>query len=164
MDESLSQGRETSGGASLVFEPRAVAASARRWAFARGAELACAALLAFASVQMLAVVARKSITADEIVLLPAAYYTLADPTFQLANAPSSPDAKVPYQESFWERNPALFDSLSFWPRLPMIALTCALGLLVFLFARELFGPTAAVIAVALFSLEPTVLAHGRVVQ
>src|ERR1043166_9703073 len=193
MDESLSQGRETSGGASLVFEPRAVAASARRWAFARGAELACAALLAFASVQMLAVVARKSITADEIVLIPAAYYHLADANFQLVNEhpplvkilaalpvlfiqpdeirperidapPYSPDAKWAYQESFWELNPALFDSLSFWPRLPMIALTCALGLLVFLFARDLFGPTAAVIAVALFSLEPTVLAHGRVVQ
>src|ERR1043166_6463098 len=193
MDESLSQGRETSGGASLVFEPRAVAASARRWAFARGAELACAALLAFASVQMLAVVARKSITADEIVLIPAAYYHLADANFQLVNEhpplvkilaalpvlfiqpdeirperidapPYSPDAKWAYQESFWELNPALFDSLSFWPRLPMIALTCALGLLVFLFARDLFGPTAALHAVALFILEPMVLSHGRVVQ
>lgn len=142
---------------------------------------------------MLAVVARKSITADEIVLIPAAYYHLADANFQLVNEhpplvkilaglpvlfiqpdeirperigapPYSPDAKWAYQESFWELNPALFDSLSFWPRVPMIALTCALGVLVFLFARDLFGPTAAVIAVALFSLEPTVLAHGRVVQ
>src|SRR5205085_3738252 len=68
------------------------------------------------------------------------------------------------QESFWENNPDLFGSLSFWARVPMIALTVALGLVVFLFARELFGGRAAALAVALFSLEPTVLAHGRVVQ
>src|SRR5438552_14513090 len=46
----------------------------------------------------------------------------------------------------------------------MIALTVALGLLIFRFARELFGPLAAVLAVTLFALEPTVLAHVRVVQ
>jgi 4-amino-4-deoxy-L-arabinose transferase-like glycosyltransferase len=46
----------------------------------------------------------------------------------------------------------------------MIALTIALGVLIFRFARELFGARAAVLAVALFSFEPTVLAHGRVVQ
>src|SRR5581483_9405213 len=34
----------------------------------------------------------------------------------------------------------------------------------FRFARELFGAFAAVLAVALFVLEPTVMAHGRVVQ
>nr|MDQ5837581.1 hypothetical protein [Acidobacteriota bacterium] len=175
MDESLNQGREPAGGACLVFEPRAVAAAARRWAVARRAEMVCAALLAFASVQMLAVVARKSITADEIVLIPAAYYHLADANFQLVNEhpplvkilvaapllfiqpdeirperigapPYSPDAKWAYQESFWELNPALFDSISFWARVPMIALTCALGFLVFLFARGLFGPRAAVLA------------------
>jgi 4-amino-4-deoxy-L-arabinose transferase-like glycosyltransferase len=146
-----------------------------------------------ASSQMLAVVARKSITADEIVMIPAAYYHLAAGNFQLVNEhpplskilaavpllfvqpdeirpqqltapPGSPDAKWAYQESFWENNPGLFESLSFWPRVPMIALACALGLLVFLFARDLFGQAAAVLAVALFSLEPTVLAHGRVVQ
>jgi 4-amino-4-deoxy-L-arabinose transferase-like glycosyltransferase len=193
MDESLTQGREPAGGAALVFEPRAALRSARRWAVARRAEIACAVLLAAASLQMLAVVARKSITADEVVLIPAAYYHLAAGNFQLVNEhpplvkilaglpllfiqpdeirpervnapPYSPDAKWAYQESFWELNPALFDSLSFWPRVPMVALACALGLLVFLFARELFGARAAVLAVALFSLEPTVLAHGRVVQ
>ena len=77
---------------------------------------------------------------------------------------NSPDAKWGYQESFWADNAKRFDSLSFWPRVPMILLTVVLGFLVFRFARELFGPRAAVLAVALFSLEPTVLAHGRVVQ
>src|SRR5437660_874470 len=36
--------------------------------------------------------------------------------------------------------------------------------LVFVFARKYWGARAALFAVALFSLEPTVLAHGRVVQ
>src|SRR5438270_203679 len=47
---------------------------------------------------------------------------------------------------------------------PRAALSSARGLVVFLSARGLFGATAAVLAVALFAFEPTVLAHGRVVQ
>ena len=46
----------------------------------------------------------------------------------------------------------------------MILFTVALGVLIFVIARKLFGARAAVFAVALFSFEPTVLAHGRVVQ
>ena len=69
-----------------------------------------------------------------------------------------------YQERFWEDNRGSFETISFWTRVPMIALTVALGILIFVFARELFSARAAVLAVALFSLEPTVLAHGRVVQ
>jgi 4-amino-4-deoxy-L-arabinose transferase-like glycosyltransferase len=193
MDESLKQERGLAGGAGLVFEPRRAIFSARRWAIARWAEIACAALLALASAQMLAVVARKSITVDEIVMIPAAYYHLAAGDFQFIHEhpplakivaavpllfvqpdeprpdqitapPGTTQAKWDYTAYFWEDNPALFDSISFWSRVPMIALTAALGVLIFLTAREMFGPRAAVLAVALFSLEPTVLAHGRVVQ
>ena len=150
-------------------------------------------LLALASAQMLAVVARKSITVDEIVMIPAAYYHLAAGDFQfihehpplakivaavpllfvqpdeprpdqISAPPGTTQAKWDYTAYFWEDNYALFDSISFWSRVPMIALTAALGVLIFLTARETFGPRAAVLAVALFSLEPTVLAHGRVVQ
>ena len=46
----------------------------------------------------------------------------------------------------------------------MIALSSLTGVLIFAFARDLFGDAAAVLAVALYTLEPTVLAHGRVVQ
>src|SRR5947209_12442119 len=170
MDESLNQERGLADAA--VVEPRAALGSARRWAVGRRAELLCAALLAAASLQMLAVVARKSITVDETVMIPAAYYHLAAGNFQLVNEhpplskilaavpllfvqpdeirpgqsgapPGSPEAKWAYQESFWENNPDLFGSLSFWARVPMIALTVALGLVVFLFARELFGGRAA---------------------
>ena len=155
--------------------------------------LACAALLAFMSLQMLAVVWRKSITVDEIVMIPAAYYHLAAGNCQLVHehpplskiiaglpllflqpdetdprkwdqAPDSPIGKWTYEERFWEDNPRLFESVTFWARVPMIALTVLTGLLVFAFARDLFGDTAAVLAVALFALEPTLTAHGRVVQ
>jgi 4-amino-4-deoxy-L-arabinose transferase-like glycosyltransferase len=46
----------------------------------------------------------------------------------------------------------------------MIVLTLALGILIFFYARSLFGSRAGAIALALFTLEPTVLAHGRIVH
>jgi 4-amino-4-deoxy-L-arabinose transferase-like glycosyltransferase len=46
----------------------------------------------------------------------------------------------------------------------MVILTLILGALVFIFARQLFNTRAAVLAVALFSFEPTILAHGKVVK
>ncbi len=145
------------------------------------------------SLQMLAVISRKSITVDEIVLIPAAYYHLAAFDCQLVNehpplvkilaavpllfiqpneinprkldAPAdSPQGKWEHAERFWQDNDAAFYSISFWPRVPMILLSVVTGLAVFAFARETFGDLAAVLAVALFTLEPTVLAHGRVVQ
>ncbi len=195
MDESFNQEtkQEMADSGFLVCEPRRTLAAALSFARAHGAELLSGALLAVMGLQMLAVISRKSITVDEIVMIPAAYYHLAAGNFQLINehpplskivaavpllfvqpeearadqinAPlNSPNAKWGYQESFWADNAKRFDSLSFWPRVPMILLTVVLGFLVFRFARELFGPRAAVLAVALFSLEPTVLAHGRVVQ
>jgi len=126
-------------------------------------------------------------------MIPSAYYHLATGNFQLVNEhpplakfaagipllfiqpneikpeqihgePGSIPEKWSYAESFWENNPDSFAALSFWPRIPMILLSVVLGLVIFRFARELFGSFAAVLAIALFVLEPTVLAHGRVVQ
>src|SRR5947199_308497 len=61
-------------------------------------------------------------------------------------------------------------SIRSWARRHAAELMCA-GLLagmswqmLAVISRKLFGARAAVLAVALFSLEPTVLAHGRVVQ
>lgn len=162
--------------------------SLRRWP----AALACAALLAGMAATMLAVIARKSITIDEIVMIPAGYYHVHG-NFELvrdhpplskilAGLPllSLPLAKVPpgslaeepfgsaYQwahyERFWRDNATRFDAISFRARLGAIVLTLALGGLVFLYGRRLFGDRAALLAVALLSLDPTVLAHGRVVQ
>ncbi len=198
MDESLNQAAgvsdlNKSAGDFIVFEPRRALGHVRAWARAHAAPVACAALLAFMSLQMLAVVWRKSITVDEIVMIPAAYYHLAAGNCQLVHEhpplskilaglpllfiqpdetdsrrlghpPDSLAGKWTYEERFWEENPRLFESISFWARVPLIALTVLTGILVFAFARELFGATAAVLAVALFALEPTLNAHGRVVQ
>ena len=145
------------------------------------------------ALNLIVVTARKSITADELVLIPAAYYNLVTDDFQLvrehpplckllAGIPllfiqpqePGPDSLAPnltradreweYAMRFWQDNRAQFDAISFWSRVSMIALTIGLGLLIFGFARALFGARAALFAVALFAMEPTMLAHGRVVQ
>ncbi|MGH9929002.1 MAG: ArnT family glycosyltransferase, partial [Pyrinomonadaceae bacterium] len=67
-------------------------------------------------------------------------------------------------ERFWTPNDSFFRTVSFWTRIPMIGFTVLFGIVVFLFARRLFGERAGVIALALFTLEPTVLAHGPLVH
>lgn len=165
----------------------------RVWLVTHAAEVGCAVVLTLMSVQMLFVISRKSITNDEIVLIPAAYYHLIGNNYRLVNE-HPPLAKIvagtsflflqpnegtapgitpentddyerwQYYLGFWEHNHDRFEAISFWPRVPMILLTVALGLLVFRFARELFNVRVALLSVVLFAFEPTVLAHGRVVQ
>ena len=157
----------------------------------RRGEIICATLLVLMAANMISVIARKSITVDEWVMIPAGYYHLTagdyspvneHPPFAklLAAAPlliadtkaPSIDARVPHDyeyflgifQNFWRANAAELDRLTFWARLPMIAVTIFLGALVFVFARRHWSQRAALFAVALFTLEPTLLAHGRVVQ
>jgi Dolichyl-phosphate-mannose-protein mannosyltransferase len=192
MNQSFSQ--EISPATDFVhFEPRQIVSGAVSFVRVHTAACCAGALLLVMALQMFAVIWRKSITVDEIVMIPSAYYHLSSANFQLVNEhpplsklvagapllfvqpeearpdqitapPGSPDAKWAYYDSFWENNFHRFDTLGFWARTGMIALTIGLGILVFWFGRELFGGRVAVIATALFALEPTVLAHGRVVQ
>ena len=192
MDESLNH--EIASKADLyVSRPRSALALSSQWARAHLAEVLSAALLTIMCLQLLAVISRKSITIDELVLIPSAYYHLVTDDFELVRehpplckllaglpllfiqpnelvrAQIEPsmnriDLDSRYEMQFWQDNRARADTISFWARVPMIMLTLALGLLIFVFARDLFGPRAALFAVALFALEPTVLAHGRVVQ
>lgn len=159
---------------------------------ARWAEVACACLLLVMGGNMLAVISRKSITNDEVVIIPAGYYHLAAGNFQilvdhppltrmyaalplLFIQPAEPPITVRAgedsqqrtlrtEEEFWNANATRFAAISFWSRVPMITLTLALGLLIFVYTRQLFNARAAVLAVFLFALEPNVLAHGRTVQ
>jgi hypothetical protein len=150
----------------------------------------CALLLALMALQMLSVIRRKSITVDEWVLIPAGYFHLTardyrpvqeHPPFAKTIAaapllltgtqsPSIDDAPHEYGyflnkfQDFWDANAGQFEYLSFWARVPMIAVALLLGALIFVFARRYWGARAAVFAVALYTLEPTILAHGRVVQ
>lgn len=183
------QGDEQGG----LFETLSRAVSkARRVVVAHKAETLAACLLLLMAVNLVSVVARKTITNDEIVHIPAGYYHLVDGYFQLNNEhpplvkmwaalpllliqPNEPPAPKNDDENFMERtwgfharfwpdNKAQFDSITFWPRIMMLPITLGLGLLIFIFTRRLFGSRAALLAVALYSFEPTVLAHGRIVH
>jgi 4-amino-4-deoxy-L-arabinose transferase-like glycosyltransferase len=167
-------------------------AAAWRAAVARRAEALCVCLLLVMAFNLLAVISRKGLTADEFYHIPAGYYHLTAGDFHLntehpplvkmyaalplllvrpeAPRPDYAAASEPRRRTeetlalFWRANTARFETVSFWPRVPMVFITLALGWLVFVYARQLFGARAALFAVALYALEPTVLAHGRVIQ
>lgn len=159
---------------------------ARRWP-----ELLCIAALAFLAANSLLVIRQKSVTTDEAFMIPAGYYHLAaddmrpvnehPPLVKILSAaplllmrPAMPPHEGVEMDfyndpqniywNFWRANSSRIDGISFWSRVPMILLTVLLGALVFIYARRLFTPRAAAFAVLLFAVEPTVLAHSRVVQ
>ena len=193
MDEPTSRARETVAAVGGGTNNPSRVFSIRRALAARADETLCALLLLAMAFNLLTIISRKSITTDEIVLIPSAYAYVTGGDTQLvhehpplvkllAGLPllSLPPLKMlPARETaptrtvaqmqmrvgrFWEDNRAAVERVSFLARLPFIALTVALGVLIFVFARSVFGSRAALLAVALFSLEPTILAHGRVVQ
>src|SRR6059058_3614156 len=116
----------------VIIEPRRLLASAVSFLRVHAAAFCAGALLLVMALQMFAVIWRKSITVDEIVMIPSAYYHLASGNFQLVNehpplsklvagAPllfvqpeearpdqinASPGSSVQwaYYESFWENN------------------------------------------------------------
>jgi 23S rRNA (adenine-N6)-dimethyltransferase len=128
------------------------------------AEVWCALLLVMGA-NMLSVVARKSLTNDEVVHIPAAYAYLTRGNFRLNNehpplakewaalpllfvgatAPDAGPAKsavrrtLDYGQHFWTVNAAHYDALAFWARVPMVLLTLVLGSLIFWHTRDLFG-------------------------
>lgn len=55
------------------------------------------------------------------------------------------------------------DRVLFWARLPMILLAALLGVLLYVWGRQLFGPVAAAGAVFVFVLDPNILAHSQFV-
>ena len=155
-------------------------------------QLISAGLLLIMAINLLTVAWRKSITIDETLIIPAGYYYLTTGSFQFAHEhpplaalcaavpllflpvqrPSISDLdNQPSQqqtttvgERFWSVNNEHFKAIFFWSRVPMIVVTLLLGILIFAFTKCLFNARAGVLAVALFSLEPTILAHGRVIK
>lgn len=55
------------------------------------------------------------------------------------------------------------EALGFYSRIPFIIASLFLGLLIFLFARELYGTKAGVLALALYSFSPTILAYNTII-
>lgn len=171
-----------------VDERRSSLSSVRDALAARKAEVACAVLLLGMAANFLVAIPRKSITNDELYGIPAGYYYFFDsrPRVDVHHPPlafmwdalpllalrlevpskhvrDEPDELLNWApvERFWTPNRDRFRAIIFWTRCFASALAIALGALLFAFARTLFGRGAAVLAVALYSVEPTVLAHGR---
>jgi len=156
------------------------------------AELICLLVLLLMAVNFFSVISRKTLTNDEKYHIPAGYYHLVFGDFQLnpehpplvkmlsalpllflhpvAPSPTVSPAESPILQghdaflAFWEANPDKIEAISFWSRVPMILLTLLFGISLFAYTRYIGGRVAAVLAVIMFSLEPTLLAHGRVVQ
>ena len=167
-------------------------AAAWRALAGRRAEALCACLLLLMGVNLLSVVWRKGLTADEFYHVPAGYYHLTRGEFRIntehppllkmlaalplllvgveAPTPRYEPSAEPRERTeetlalFWRANTARFEAVSFWSRVPAVLITLALGWLVYVYARRLFGARAALLAVLLYSFEPTLLAHGRVIQ
>jgi Dolichyl-phosphate-mannose-protein mannosyltransferase len=155
------------------------------------ASLAALLLLAGMGGVLLRTIALKSITNDEIVHIPAGYSYLTQRDFSINNehpplvkawaalpllgiVPELPGGGISrgdpvartwsYMDRFWSAARPRFLDVCFRTRAMMVPITLALGWLVFSACRRRFGDRAALFAVALFCLEPTVLAHGRVVH
>jgi hypothetical protein len=130
-----------------------------------------------------------SVTVDEFAHLPAGLYYLrtghfdvynlsppllreiaalpllaAHPAGDLASFGGTPESQhwaLGY--AFMERNAARYHRLFVLGRLPMVALTLLLVLVVGACGRRLLGPPAGLAATALTAFSPTVLAHGHLV-
>ena len=172
--------------------PEAVHGAGRRFLREHAAELLAAGLLLAMAANLISVVARKGITIDETLAIPSGYYYLTEGAFNLNSehpplpkmlaafpllflpveapppdaAPSSNSSQrtVASAQRFWQANHAHFREIFFWSRVPMVLITLLLGTLLFAYARWLFGVRAAVLAVALYSIEPNILAHGRIIK
>lgn len=160
-------------------------------AFSKG-HLLCFALLGAMGANLVSNAASRSITNDEFVHIPSGHRYLVERDFTI-NPEHPPLAKllaslplllvsvqslppvernnhafvgftVHYSSQFWELNKSRWWQIVFWSRVPMVMLTLALGVLIFVSGQTFFGPRAALLSVALFTLEPTMLAHGWIVH
>lgn len=167
-------------------------APVRRLVSRRSAEILCCCLLLVMGASLFSNARREAPTNDELVHIPAGYYSLVRPDFRLNpehpplvkmwaclpllvirpkvyTPPDGADEEsarftVLASVEFWQANQDRFRAITFWARVPMVLLTLGLGVLIFVYGRQLFGVRAAVLSVALFSLEPTMRAHGWIVH
>ena len=190
MSDSLNQ--QTADPVFVFLEPRRLLSQLQTWALSRKFEVLCGILLLTMSWQFVVAISRKSITNDETAHIPAGYYHLVAEDFQL-NTEHPPLVKMwaalpllfiqpkepiitektdadfaqrsaMVEQQFWFANQTQFLRIGFWTRLMMIPLAVLLGVVIFIFTRTISNSTAALIAVFTYSIEPTILAHGRVVH
>jgi hypothetical protein len=147
--------------------------------------IAIALVIAF-WLQMFLAIPKLSATSDEIVHLPAGYSYWTTRDFRL-NPEHPPLAKliaalpllflkprVDMNSREWIAGDEYFfgyrflysndaDRLLFWGRLPMTFLATLAAVLVFLWARDMFGRAAGLFALGLCAFSPNLLAHGMLV-
>ncbi len=131
----------------------------------------------------------KSVTVDEITYITAGYYHLrtGDFHYNMTNPPlmkitaalpllllnpklpemgSDPDdwdaiEEWQYARRFLYDNRVDADRMLFAARLPIVALGVVLGVLVFVWTRELYGRNSGLLALFLYAFSPNILAHTR---
>ncbi|HEY4562345.1 MAG TPA: glycosyltransferase family 39 protein [Thermoanaerobaculia bacterium] len=128
-------------------------------------------------------------TVDEFTHLPVGYFYLKTGDFDLAARtpplikelaalpllPLDPQIRTqkPARESAWypwllgtdfmQRNRPVYDRLFLLGRLPIVALALLMGVVVFLWARDLYGPAAGLVALTFFAFNPTLIGHSHIV-
>jgi hypothetical protein len=142
-------------------------------------------LLGAFAAQAVTSMAQKSVTCDESAHLPAGYSYLARGDYRL-NPEHPPLAKMiaaapllfmkingAYDGEFWKEGMPwqygwdfLYNdgndaaTVMFWGRFAMVVLSLGLGLLIFFWARSLYGNAAGLFALFLFAFSPNLIAHG----
>src|SRR3954471_15012766 len=87
-----------------------------------------------------------------------------DPTIRTAR-PAHESAWYPWLlgTDFMRRNRPSFDRLFLLGRLPIVALALLMGVIVYLWARDLYGPAAGLVALTFFAFNPTLIGHSHLV-
>ena len=149
--------------------------------------LATVLLLAVFAILCVQGALRDSPTVDEFAHLPAGYWTLETGRFELfpLNPPlvkvlsalpllaldPAIDTASPIENTGWfpwvygtgfmERNRPIYDRIFLFGRLPVIALGMLLGWVAFLWARELYGAEAGLVALFFLAFCPPLIAHAH---
>jgi hypothetical protein len=183
-------GTTHSAGGPQAAAPTRPTSAIRAFIVAHWTGLACAVILLLLAVSMVRGLSYHTLTTDETVHIPAGYAywnrhdfgpnnehpplakLWATAPWLILNPPEPPPFPTPTPAKrtidtgryFWQLNVGQMADLLFWARVPMIAITIGLGGLIYWCGRRLFNARAGLLAVALFSLEPTIQAHGWIVH
>lgn len=103
---------------------------------------------------------RESRVYDEITYVRAGYGSLTQRDFRLEPL-NPPLAREIVALPVLFNKSILDDPILFWPRIIVVFFSLSLALLVYVFARNLFGKYPAILALILFAFEPTLLANGH---